>query len=87
MTEVAGPGALYIDPRDEAAAAETIAAKLDGIGSLRDAGFENAKRFQPEVVFASYEGFFRGVLRTRRITDVVVAANEAETAAGQSREG
>jgi glycosyltransferase involved in cell wall biosynthesis len=87
MTEVAGPAALYVDPRDEAAAAETIAAKLDGIGRLRDAGFENAKRFQPEVVFASYEGFFRGVLRTRRITDVVVAANEAETAAGQSREG
>jgi hypothetical protein len=54
---------------------------------LRDAGFENAKRFQPDVVFASYEGFFKGVLRTRRATDVVVAVNEAETAAGESREG
>ena len=87
MTEVGGPAALYIDPKDELAAAETIAAKLGGLGSLRDAGRENAKRFHPDVVFAGYESFFQGVLRTRRATDVVVAANEAETAAWNSREG
>ena len=86
MTEVAGPAAVYIDPRDEAGAAETIAAKLDGLPSLRNAGLENAKRFQPEVVFAAYEGFFKGVLRVRRATDVVVAANEAETTAAELRE-
>jgi glycosyltransferase involved in cell wall biosynthesis len=87
MTEVAGPAALYIDPRDEAGAANAIVAKLDGIASLRDAGLENAKRFRPEVVFASYEGFFKGVLRTRRSSDVVIAPNEAETAAaGEWRE-
>jgi len=85
MTEVAGPAALYIDPRDEAGAAEAIAAKLDGLGSLRAAGFENAKRFDPDVVFTDYENFFKGVLRTRRVTDVVVAANEAETAVEDSR--
>lgn len=87
MTEVAGPAALYVDPRDETGAAEAIAAKLDGLASLRDAGIENAKRFLPEVVSASYENFFKGVLRTRRATDVVIAANEAETAAGTSGEG
>lgn len=86
MTEVGGPAALYIDPRDEPAAAAMIVAKLDGMGDLRGAGLENAKRFQPEIVFASYEGFFKGVLRTRRITDVVVAPNEAETIK-DSREG
>ena len=85
MTEVAGPAALYIDPRDEAGAAETIAAKLDGLASLREAGFENARRFEPETVFAAYEGFFKGVLRVRRVTDVVIAPNEAETAGGDLR--
>jgi glycosyltransferase involved in cell wall biosynthesis len=88
MTEVAGPAALYIDPRDEAGAANAIVAKLDAISSLCQAGLENAKRFRPEVVFASYEGFFKGLLRTRRSSDVVIAPNEAETAAaGQWREG
>ena len=85
MTEVAGPAALYIDPRDEAGAAETIAAKLDGLASLREGGFENARRFEPETVFAAYEGFFKGVLRVRRVTDVVIAPNEAETPAADLR--
>jgi len=87
MTEIAGPAALYIDPRNEAAAAETIVSKLDGLANLRAAGLENAKRFHPDVVFASYESFFQGVLRTRRVTDVVIAANEAESVSSQSREG
>ena len=87
MTEIAGPAALYIDPRNEAAAAETIVSKLDGLANLRAAGLENAKRFHPDVVFASYESFFQGVLRTRRVTDVVIAANEAESVGSQSREG
>lgn len=86
MTEVAGPAALYVDPRDEAGAADTIAGKLDGLASLREAGLENARRFQPHAVFAAYEGFFKGVLRVRRVTDVVIAPNEAETAAGELRE-
>jgi len=87
MTETAGPAALYIDPRDEAAAAEAIASKLEGLGSLRNPGLENAKRFHPEAVFSAYESFFLGVLRTRRVTDVVIAANEAESVSTQSREG
>jgi glycosyltransferase involved in cell wall biosynthesis len=78
MTEVAGPAAIYINPSDETGAADVIAARLNDIPELRAAGLENAKRFQPETVFASYEGFFQGVLRTRRRTDVVIAPNEAE---------
>ena len=85
MTEVAGSAALFIDPEDEAGAAEVIAANLDSLSALRGPGFENAKRFRPSLVFASYEGFFQGVLRTRRSTDVVIAPNEAETAANESR--
>lgn len=87
MTETAGAAALYIDPRDEAAAAETIVSSLDGLSGLRAAGFENARRFHPQAVFSAYESFFLGVLRTRRVTDVVIAANEAESATSQSREG
>ena len=78
MTEVAGPTALYIDPEDEAGAAEKIAANLDNLPTLREGGFKNATRFDPKVIFEAYEGFFAGLLRTRRSTDVVVAANEAE---------
>jgi len=87
MTETAGPAALYIDPRDEAAAAETIASKLDGLSSLSNAGLENAKRFHADAVFSAYESFFLGVLRTRRVTDVLIAPNEAESVSTQSREG
>lgn len=87
MTEVAGPAAVYIDPSDEAGAAEVIASKWSDLPSLRDAGFNNVKRFDPATVYARFENFFAGVLRTRRSTDVVIAPNEAEVAARRSREG
>src|SRR5207302_6886255 len=77
MTEVAGGAALLIDPMDEAGAAATIAESLPNLSRLREPGLANAKRFDPEVVFTAYEGFFAGILRTRRSGDVVVAPNEA----------
>jgi glycosyltransferase involved in cell wall biosynthesis len=44
MTEVAGPAALYVDPRDEEGAAELVAAKLDGLAScaMRDSRTRSA---------------------------------------------
>src|SRR6266702_4394195 len=86
MTEIAGPAALYIDPEDEAAAADTIVANLDNLATLREGGFRNAKRFDPKAVFEAYEGFFAGLLRTRRITDVVIAPNEAEAGPREVRD-
>jgi glycosyltransferase involved in cell wall biosynthesis len=87
MTEVAGPAAVYVDPSDEAGAAEIIASRWSDLPGLRDAGFNNLKRFEPGTVYARFENFFAGVLRTRRSTDVVIAPNEAEIAARRSREG
>jgi len=85
MTEVAGGAALLIDPMDEAGAAATIAESLANLSRLREPGLANAKRFDPEVVFTAYEGFFAGILRTRRSGDVVVAPNEAEVESQASR--
>jgi hypothetical protein len=87
MTEVAGAAAVYIDPADEAGAADIIAANWDALPALRKAGFTNVKRFAPDIIFAEFESFFAGVLRTRRSTDVVVAPNEAEAEARRSHDG
>jgi glycosyltransferase involved in cell wall biosynthesis len=61
MTEVAGDAALYIDPADEDSAAERIAEGFERLAQLREAGFRNAERFDPNRVFAQYERFFRAV--------------------------
>jgi glycosyltransferase involved in cell wall biosynthesis len=69
MTEVAGSAALYMDPEKEEAAAVVVVENLGRLGELRERGFENARRFDPEVVLPAYEGFFAGMLRTRRRGD------------------
>jgi glycosyltransferase involved in cell wall biosynthesis len=66
MTEVAGPAALYIDPEDETAAAARIAADLDQLSLLREAGLRNAKRFDPASIIPAYVDFFEGVAQARR---------------------
>jgi glycosyltransferase involved in cell wall biosynthesis len=61
MTEVAGAAALYIDPADEPGAAALIAAHLDTLADLKEAGFRNAERFATSLIFEAYEEFFAGV--------------------------
>jgi hypothetical protein len=63
MTEIAGAAALYIDPADEPAAAALIAVNLDTIATLKEAGFRNAERFAPSLVFHACEEFLVGVAR------------------------
>jgi len=58
MTEVAGDAALYIDPAEETTAAALIAANLDRLYLLRDAGFRNIQRFDAERIAEKYERFF-----------------------------
>jgi len=58
MSEVAGAGALLIDPENEAEAAQTIAAQLDHLGDLREAGYGNLKRFDRNDLMRRYEEFF-----------------------------
>jgi glycosyltransferase involved in cell wall biosynthesis len=69
MTEVAGSAALYIDPADEPAAATAIAANLNRLALLREAGFHNARRFDPAVIIPAYEEFFAAVAQARRRTE------------------
>jgi glycosyltransferase involved in cell wall biosynthesis len=63
LTEVAGSAALYIDPADEAGAAELIAANFSRLGEMREAGFRNAERFDAPAVFQAYADFFSAVFR------------------------
>ena len=66
MTDVAGSGALYIDPSDEPAAAAIVAANLDSLPALRESGFSNALRFAPARIVPEYEKFFAGVAQGGR---------------------
>lgn len=85
MTEVAGAAALYIDSADEQGAAAAIGENLERLATLREGGFRNVQRFTVDAVLPAYEGFFAGVLQTRRSSD---AARERETEAnaGASRD-
>ena len=58
MTEVAATAALYIDPANESEAAAFIAANLDSLHLLREAGFRNVERFAPNQIIPAYEKFF-----------------------------
>ncbi len=69
MTEVAGSAAMYIDPADEPGAAMAIAENLGRLGELRQAGFENVKRFDADAIASTYEDFFAGVAHVRRGMD------------------
>jgi glycosyltransferase involved in cell wall biosynthesis len=79
MTEVAGPAALYIDPEDETAAAARIAADLDQLALLREAGLRNAKRFDPAAIIPAYEEFFAGVVQARGRIDDSLANSASQT--------
>ena len=64
MREVAGNGALFIDPTDPLKAAECIARAMTRLSNLRTAGFENLRRFNQEDVLGKYLAFYQGVLNT-----------------------
>lgn len=62
MREVAGGAAIFIDPSDPAASAQTIAAQMDTVQQLRSAGFENLKRFDLARIMNEYSAFYSSVL-------------------------
>lgn len=66
MTEVGGDSVLYVDPGDEAGAAAHIAGNLNCLPRLREAGFRNVVRFDPDLIAAQYDGFFADVARRHR---------------------
>jgi glycosyltransferase involved in cell wall biosynthesis len=62
MTEVAGEGAIFIDPAEPQAAAAAIAAGLKGRERLRAAGFKNLERFDAEAIADRYCAFYEAIL-------------------------
>ena len=65
MTEIAGEGAIFIDPEDPARAAQTIAENLDKAESVKQAASENMKRFAFAQVMKRYEDVYASVRRSR----------------------
>jgi hypothetical protein len=62
MTEVAGAGAILIDPENPAAAANTIAARFGEADAVRQAGWENLKNFTTDAVMTRYSDAYRSAL-------------------------
>ncbi len=75
MTEVAGEGAILIDPADVDAAAAVIARGLNDRDKLQADGFRNLERFDHGVIAEQYCAFYEAILGS---------ACEGKVAAGQT---
>jgi glycosyltransferase involved in cell wall biosynthesis len=64
MTEIAGEGALFIDPSTPERAAQTIAEHAPDLPSLRPAGFRNLTRFAKSQMIERYLEFYQQVAGT-----------------------
>ncbi|QSA98582.1 glycosyltransferase family 1 protein [Methylococcus sp. EFPC2] len=63
MREVAGAGAILIDPQDPVAAAERIAGKTESrLETLRLNGLANARRYTPEAMIKGYVALYEHTL-------------------------
>lgn len=61
MSEIAGEGAILIDPEDEEGAARTIAGRMGEADVLRQAGWQNLKRFSTEAMMEKYASVYESV--------------------------
>jgi glycosyltransferase involved in cell wall biosynthesis len=66
MTEVAGTGAILIDPADVAGATETIAANIGDADTVKKAAQENLKHFTMDEVMNRYSDAYKSVIAQRR---------------------
>ncbi|MBV8115965.1 MAG: glycosyltransferase family 4 protein [Silvibacterium sp.] len=66
MTEVAGEGAILINPEDEVAAAQTIAAKFAEAEAIRQAARENLKRFSTDRAMDLYLAAYGAAIAASR---------------------
>jgi glycosyltransferase involved in cell wall biosynthesis len=62
MTEIAGSGAIFIDPDDAQAAAHTIEARMNEADAVRQAGWINLNNFNVDVVMSRYSDAYRSAL-------------------------
>ena len=61
MMEIAGEGAIFIDPEDAEGAAHRIAEGFGRREELRRAGFANVARFDQDAVLDQYLDFYREI--------------------------
>jgi glycosyltransferase involved in cell wall biosynthesis len=66
MTEIAGQGAILIDPEDAVTAAKTIDARISEADAIKLAGWENLKRFVMDDVMKRYDDAYESVLADSR---------------------
>jgi glycosyltransferase involved in cell wall biosynthesis len=66
MTEVAGEGAILINPEDEVAAAQTIAANFAEAEAIRQAARENLKRFTTDRAMDRYQAAYASAIAASR---------------------
>lgn len=67
MREVAGDGAILIDPEDAVVAAERIAGfTRTQRDAIRARGLNNARRFSPEAMIEGYEALYESALNADR---------------------
>jgi glycosyltransferase involved in cell wall biosynthesis len=59
MIEVAGEGAILVDPDDAAAAATEISKEWPKREEICAAGFQNSKRFDADIAMTHYEAFLQ----------------------------
>jgi glycosyltransferase involved in cell wall biosynthesis len=62
MDEIAGSGAIFIDPSAPEAAASVIAGSLSRLDQLRDAGLENARRFDVNQMSLAYIRLYENIM-------------------------
>jgi glycosyltransferase involved in cell wall biosynthesis len=79
MTEVGGNAAVYFDPSQTAAAAETIIRHLPRVQEMRQAGLENAKRFRTEAMIAGYVALYQTLCPGRAPVRMAAAYLSSET--------
>ena len=66
MTEVAGEGAIFVDPQDEAAAAQTIAARFGEAEAVRRSARENLERFTTDRAIDRYQAAYTSAIAALR---------------------
>jgi hypothetical protein len=87
MRSVAGGAACLVDPCDVAsirAGVLRVIHESDYRASLIEKGWENAKRFQPEVIAAAYLAAYRELVEQPLLRSVPPAVARLQTGATQN---
>jgi glycosyltransferase involved in cell wall biosynthesis len=75
MTEVAGAGAILVDPANTTSAAQTIAENFHRIEILKQAGWDNLKRFAIDDMMKRYEAVYASVVAGERGHETAALVN------------